>query len=66
MKPGDLVRLKSRNKHTPYSHGVIIEIVDATVRGNAHVMARVHWQHGVQTDEIMQDFLHYYEVVSGE
>lgn len=66
MKQGDLVRLKSGSKHTPYSHGVITEIVDATVRSeNTHVIARVLWQNGVQTDEILRDFVHYYEVVNG-
>ena len=67
MKPGDLVRLKSGSKHTPYSHGVIVEIVDATVRGeNSHVLVRVRWQNGIQNEQILRDFVHYYEVVNGE
>lgn len=63
MKQGDLVRLRSGSKHSPYSRGTIIEIVDATVRSeHTHVIAQVLWQNGVITDEILRDFVHYYEV----
>lgn len=65
MKQGDLVRLKSGSKGTPYSHGVITEIVSAPVRGELHMIARMLWQNGVVTDEILQDFVYYYEVYGG-
>lgn len=64
MKQGDLVRLKSGSKHTPYSHGVITEIVEGIMRHEP--VARVLWQNGVVTDELLRDFVHYYEVVNGE
>lgn len=64
MKQGDLVRLKSGSKHSPYSHGVITEIVEGIMRHEP--VARVLWQNGVVTDELLRDFVHYYEVVNGE
>ncbi len=65
MKQGDLVRLKRENKHSPYSHGVITEIVEGIMRHEP--VARVLWQNGVITDELLRDFVHYYyEVVNGE
>lgn len=63
MKQGDLVRLKSGSKHSPYSHGVITEIVEGIMRHEP--VARVLWQNGVVTDELLRDFVHYYEVVNG-
>jgi hypothetical protein len=60
MQPGDHVRLKSRNKHTPYSSGVILEIIERNDRfGNAAV---VRWQNQTETEEVLKDFVHYYEV----
>ena len=61
MKQGDLVRLKSGSKGTPYSHGVITEIVEGIMRHEP--VARVLWQNGVVTDELLRDFVHYYEVI---
>lgn len=64
MKQGDLVRLKCGSKGTPYSHGVITEIVEGIMRHEP--MARVLWKNGVVTDELLRDFLHYYYEVYGE
>ena len=79
MKPGDLVawrerypgpaqgRLERAKGLSHYTHGVIVEIVDATVRSeNTHVLVRVLWQNGIQNEQILRDFVHYYEVVNGE
>lgn len=63
MKQGDLVRLKRENKHSPYFRGEITEIVEGIMRHEP--VARVLWQNGVVTDEILRDFVHYYEVVNG-
>lgn len=63
MKQGDLVRLKSGSKHTPYSHGVITAIVEGIIRHEPR--AQVLWQNGVVTDELLRDFVHYYEVYGG-
>ena len=60
MKQGDLVRLRSGSKHTPHSRGRIIEILEGA--SHPEPVAQVLWQNGVITDEILRDFVHYYEV----
>ena len=64
MKPGDLVRLKSGSKHTPYSHGEVLEVIE---RPGAPLgpIAHVRWGNGNETEEILRDFVHYYEVICG-
>ena len=74
MKPGDLVawrerypsppllRLERASKLTHYTHGVIVEIVEAP----NDLFARILWQNGTQTVDPLRDFVHYYEVVNGE
>lgn len=73
MKQGDLVAaragrwaglwsLERASSYTKYTHGVIVEIVE--VRND--LLARVLWQNGIQNEQILQDFVYYYEVVNGE
>ena len=60
MKPGDHVKLKSNSKHTPQSAGVILDVLEHTDRlGNLVV---VRWQNQTETQEILKDFVHFYEV----